>query len=1544
MAVQSISTKTSFKPTTTTVTEATTETTQTTTQLTTTTTTEVVTTTTEAITTTEASTTPTTPTTSTPSTTPITTSTTTENIQVHVFEQCSRHTDCPDNSKCRPNSCGGFVCLCNKGYISSPDNIQCMKASRIGEPCDAGSRCMSPFAGCQLQCKCYDKFVASADGRCKLWSSAFVDEPCGEKGCEFPAKCNEGVCRCVAPYRKMSEEEFWVNPLETSQCHKVNFSLVMCNGEYIDVPETLSAEWKDLIEAKRLADQQTTLSHETTTTDTIPVTSLETTLQTTRSWIETESDVIGTNLNTNPNSRKLYTSCTSHGQCPTSARCRPNACHGFVCLCNAKFTSSEDNTFCFHAVKVGDACNKNTDKCLSPFANCASGRCQCYQPFISTDDGRCRHSMAAFVGETCGGRIGCEYPASCENNVCSCVTPHRMKTKEEAWIHPLETKQCNEVSFSIMLCDGRLLDVPEELLPEWEDYIRAYKARLGITTPSQLTSSAPVDTTSTSTTATDSPTIPPSSTTQGYVSGLLEACSRQDHCPPNSRCRPRSCDGYVCICNRGYVVSDDKKTCVKAMRVGEMCDPEVSRCISPFAACAGVCRCYDPFITSRDGRCKVKTANFIGEDCGRIGCDHPGSCVTGTCQCRTPYRRKTAEEFWADPFETSLCSRENYSLRECNGVPIDVPDGLVEDTFYTYNTTYWPDEEDWYRSKNNTGLSNPDSDLFQWKLFTTPPSSLFDGKGSQSSGPSESNFNLEKQGNETANETSPWETGSERDHSFMTRGNWRKSYEHPDGSDGYSGLVPLGINKDLEMADIFGNCFTHAQCPEHSYCGPMACDGYVCLCNPGYVPSDDRMSCLPAVLVGDVCNPANSKCLSPFANCDGTCMCYDVFESSQDGRCKTKTAGFIGDACGGNVGCEFPATCVNGKCACADPYRRLTRNEFWADVTRTRQCRQTEFALYLCNGKPIEVPRALRNETDAFGRRLDGLDRVSHIANKGASDPNTEHKTGNKTSDDTTNGSKNIKHSDSDKSRNSGSNGVTGGSVSGINGATGGSISGSNGATDESVNGSSGTTGGGNYVEREGNENTEHDGGQYASNGSMISHGERKENSSTTSTGSTGNGNSTAPTAVPGARRRNRFPDTGGLYYYIPQGGFFVRDFPEVNADKLQTTTLSDLQLETRNFSDIHVSIYNMSQKSKGSGHQVILDAAENTTGLQPSYTLPSKTKTGGEYHIDRTEALDSGHTRGVILSKFPDLSTPRMDMTLSTSGMVSRSLPDLNSQHFDNTMDAMNHNNDQLGINENEDETTLEKPGQNPDVEDPNVSETVLMSSSISAVFLLNMVCIALLILNRRRRKRKRQEKAKEVAKKQSTISEYEVYQLACPYVTLSSGPYVTVTPGPRVATTTVPCVITEDSAKSSSDCVTSSSGNESGYSTLPETSTGSVIDSQRFDSLRIPRPHVKKGINNIFKNNDVTSSKKPTPPVTSRKRSSTMTYTTAKDSDIKYWFCEIPRPMVSLSKLKLKQKMSWGTWPKSEPNPYSDTEASTKGNHTYEEILPSNASDTSV
>lgn len=97
----------------------------------------------------------------------------------------------------------------------------------------------------------------------------------------------------------------------------------------------------------------------------------------------------------------------------------------------------------------------------------------------------------------------------------------------------------------------------------------------------------------------------------------------------------------------------------------EQCDDVTTKCLSPFATCTGSCNCHHPYIETSDGRCKLKTASFLGESCGgRIGCEYPGICEDGKCKCQYPYRKLNDDEFWVNPRKISECEKENFSLSE----------------------------------------------------------------------------------------------------------------------------------------------------------------------------------------------------------------------------------------------------------------------------------------------------------------------------------------------------------------------------------------------------------------------------------------------------------------------------------------------------------------------------------------------------------------------------------------------------------------------------------------------------------------------------------------------------------------------------------------------------------------------------------------------------------------------------------------------------------------------------------------------------------------
>lgn len=105
------------------------------------------------------------------------------------------------------------------------------------------------------------------------------------------------------------------------------------------------------------------------------------------------------------------------------------------------------------------------------------------------------------------------------------------------------------------------------------------------------------------------------------------------------------------------------------------------------------------------------------------------------------------------------------------------------------------------------------------------------------------------------------------------------------------------------------------------------------------------LSYLVAVKTGEACDRRIESCLSPFAICTtGICKCNQYFSPTIDGRCRVTKTRYIGESCRGSEECEYPGTCVNGKCACVEPQRELTSEEFWLDPSLTIQCRPKSYS------------------------------------------------------------------------------------------------------------------------------------------------------------------------------------------------------------------------------------------------------------------------------------------------------------------------------------------------------------------------------------------------------------------------------------------------------------------------------------------------------------------------------------------------------------------------------------------------------------------------
>ncbi|KAH3809941.1 hypothetical protein DPMN_138323 [Dreissena polymorpha] len=80
----------------------------------------------------------------------------------------------------------------------------------------------------------------------------------------------------------------------------------------------------------------------------------------------------------------------------------------------------------------------------------------------------------------------------------------------------------------------------------------------------------------------------------------------------------------------------------------------------------------------------------------------------------------------------------------------------------------------------------------------------------------------------------------------------------------------------------------------------------------------------------------------------GICTCASFTQPTIDGRCRISQIRYVGETCRGNEDCEYPGTCVNGVCACLEPQRKITREEFWIDPSLTIQCRPKEYNTCMC--------------------------------------------------------------------------------------------------------------------------------------------------------------------------------------------------------------------------------------------------------------------------------------------------------------------------------------------------------------------------------------------------------------------------------------------------------------------------------------------------------------------------------------------------------------------------------------------------------------------
>ncbi|ESO98280.1 hypothetical protein LOTGIDRAFT_231368 [Lottia gigantea] len=148
----------------------------------------------------------------------------------NIFDMCSSHSDCPAVSSCKPNSCKGYVCLCDPETGLITFILDARKVvSFVGESCTTAIDCpYLSFCNTNNKCECYATVRATSTNRphCVLPTSKAVGENCSQTiQCPRFSVCTNSKCVCDKGYRKKTDAEYWSNSLETDECIKNDFSL-----------------------------------------------------------------------------------------------------------------------------------------------------------------------------------------------------------------------------------------------------------------------------------------------------------------------------------------------------------------------------------------------------------------------------------------------------------------------------------------------------------------------------------------------------------------------------------------------------------------------------------------------------------------------------------------------------------------------------------------------------------------------------------------------------------------------------------------------------------------------------------------------------------------------------------------------------------------------------------------------------------------------------------------------------------------------------------------------------------------------------------------------------------------------------------------------------------------------------------------------------------------------------------------------------------------------------------------------------------------------
>ncbi|XP_046364556.2 mucin-22-like [Haliotis rufescens] len=570
-----------------------------------------------------------------------------------AYDSCTSASDCPATTTCRCNGDNGYQCLCDPGYVVGKEGHECVIASRLGEACNASTKCVNTLTYCNsasgvCECLAYHRLSANEDA-CVFQGTLANGEACDTTAVCFDVlgECKSNLCGCRDGFRLKNEAEFWAEPESIVGCVADSFVLenpVLCpvttTESTTTTPTTSATSTATSTTSDTTTDSTTQTASSTTdttattatteTTDTTATTETTDTTATTETTDTTATTPTTTTVQTTI-TVKVFDVCTGDAECPGDSSCSVRGCAGSVCMCNTGFVATRDRTACFQGKLINDACD-DTSQCV-PFLSYCDGTCKCSSYVRKTNRMTCAIKGFWVIGEACGHVSDCLDPnALCtRDGVCQCKTGYRTKTDKEFWDNPYDRTDCVKVDFSLEEC---------------------------------VTS-----------TTTQTPT-----TTIARDKKISEICAVSDQCPLNSACEKVRCGQPVCRCQPSFRANSDNTACVAASKVGEACTKS-TECTDTKSSCAGgVCICLPWTVRSTTG-CVYWFQRTVGQYCGLRGpCADPNAeCSRSAgCVCRTGYHLKTDPEFWLDPTDTNECAVDVTS----QGCPTDAAGRNVGDAAF----------------------------------------------------------------------------------------------------------------------------------------------------------------------------------------------------------------------------------------------------------------------------------------------------------------------------------------------------------------------------------------------------------------------------------------------------------------------------------------------------------------------------------------------------------------------------------------------------------------------------------------------------------------------------------------------------------------------------------------------------------------------------------------------------------------------------------------------------------------------------------------------